>query len=130
MQSKPVLPKARPSAEFGHMHLSLFYRRVLAIRPEGVEHRGKIYGPEQIRAVDVWQEPFPGIGHVPDAKLLPRARVKFSDGVSVLLHGDALVKRGGRLATGYTSEFNELVAHLLALRRTQLRGYKDHHRDN
>jgi hypothetical protein len=107
-------------AEYGHMHLSIFYRKVLVCRENGLTYKDKFYPWASIQEIEVWQEPWPGWGRVPEAKLLPRARLLFADGEYVLLRGDALVKHGQSLKAGFSSAFNELVSHLKDTRRSQL----------
>ncbi len=104
------------------MHLSVFYRRVLTVRSSGFECSEGRFSASALHSIRVWQEPWPGFGHVPDAKLLPRARITFQAGKSVLLRGDALVKRGRPLLAGYASAFDELVSYLLAVRLQNVRG--------
>jgi hypothetical protein len=109
------------SAEYGHMHLSIFYRKVLALNERGLIFKNKYYPWSEIQNVEVWQEPWPGWGYVPDAKLLPRARVFLSNDQYFLLRGDALVKRGQPLLPGFSDAFDELVSYLQEKRRLQLK---------
>jgi|JI10StandDraft_1071094.scaffolds.fasta_scaffold1251958_1 hypothetical protein len=106
-------------AQFGHMHLSIFYRPVLSVSQAGIKSQGKLRTGKDIAAIKVWQEEWPGIGHQPAIKLLPRARVTWIDGQSLLLRGDVLVKRGQPLSPGFTSAFDELVSHLQALHKAR-----------
>lgn len=108
-------------AEYGHLHLSLFYRRVVILGDQGLIFRNKFYPWRSIQNIEVWQESWPGFGYVPDAKLLPRARVNFANGTHFLLRGDALVKRGQSLRQGYSDAFNELVSYLREMHRLSLR---------
>lgn len=94
------------------MHLSLFYRKLLRVGPTGLLFKSRHYPWSAIRRIDVWQKPWPGYGHVPDAKMLPRAKVFLSNGKSILLRGDVLVKRGQPIAPGFADAFDELVSHL------------------
>lgn len=107
-------------AEYGHMHLSLFYQKIVVLEDRGLIFKGKYYPWGSIRTIEVWEEPWPGWGYVPDAKLLPRARVSLSDGQSFLLRGDALVKRGGSLSAGFSDAFDELVSNLQEMRRGEM----------
>lgn len=109
-------------AEFGHMHLSIFYRRVVTLSENGLVFKQKFYPWSSIRNIEVWQEPWPGFGYYPDAKLLPRARINFADGRHFLLRGDALVKRGVTPESGYESVFDELVSYLRKKQKEILRG--------
>ena len=102
---------------YGHMHLSIFFREILELRERGFIFKRKAYPWSAIHHVETWQEPWPGWGYVPDAKLLPRARVNMSDGTSFLLRGDALVKRGAPLSAGFISAFDELVSHLRKMKQ-------------
>lgn len=103
------------------MHLSIFYRKVVSLEEQGLRLRNKFYPWNSIRNIDVWEEPWPGWGYVPDAKLLPRARVFFSNGEHFLLRGDALVKRGQELKSGYSNSFDELVSYLQEMHRSCLK---------
>lgn len=104
-------------AEFGHRHLSIFYRRLMTVAPGGIRCEGQWRTGQDIAGIKVWQETWPGIGHQAAQKLLPRARITWTDGRSTLLRGDALVKRRHALSPGFASAFDELVCHLQALHR-------------
>ena len=99
-------------AEYGHMHLSIFYRPILVVMPTGIRWKDQLLTGKDIATIKLWQEDWPGIGHQPQIKLLPRARITWLDGRSVLLRGDALVKRGPPLSPGFSSAFDELINHL------------------
>lgn len=107
-------------AEYGHMHLSIFYRKVLVLREHGMIFKNKYYPWASIQEIEVWQEPWLGVGKVPDTKLLPRARLLLVDGKNVLLRGDALVKHGQSLKPGFSNAFNELVSFLKDVHRQRL----------
>lgn len=96
--------------EFGHMHLSIFYRKVLVLGEDGFIYKSKYYPWSSIYQIDIWHQEWPGYGWVPDQKLLPRARVSLSNKKNFVLRGDALVKRNSSLDSGFLTAFDELLA--------------------
>lgn len=102
----------KENTEFGHMYLSIFYRKVLSLGESGILYKGKYYPWSKIQNIEIWHQEWPGYGWVPDQKLLPRARISLSDGTNILLRGDALIKYEALLSQGFSSAFDELVAHL------------------
>jgi hypothetical protein len=113
--------RSMSSAEYGHMHLSIFYRQLLLVNDRGLMFKNKHYPWGELQDIEVWQEPWPGWGYVPAAKLLPRASVTFSNGQNFMLRGDALVKRGQPLSEGFSNAFDELVSYLREKRGQQLK---------
>ena len=92
------------------MHLSIFYRKVLALEENGLIYKNIYYSWSNISQIEIWQQEWPGFGWVPDQKLLPRASVTLTNGKHILLRGDALIKRGMPLEPGFSSAFDELVS--------------------
>jgi len=115
----------KENTEFGHMHLSVFYRKVLSLGESGILYKSKYYPWSKIQNIELWHQEWPGYGWVHDQKLLPRARISLSNGSHIILRGDALVKYKTPLSQGFSSAFDELVAHLQKRRREQLRGKDD-----
>ena len=108
--ARSVEPRYRGRTTYGHLSLSIFFRPLLDLDEEGFNVKGRRYAWSDIERVRVWQLAWPGVGYVPDAKLLPRADVHLTDGVVIHIRGDVLEKRGPALAQGYTSAFDELVS--------------------
>lgn len=106
--------------EYGHIHLSILYRKVLVLNETGLLYKRKYYPWSNIKSIEIWHQEWPGYGLVPDQKLLPRARVDLANGKHILLRGDALIKRGTSLNQGFSSAFDELVANLQAKYRNEL----------
>jgi hypothetical protein len=102
---------------YGHMLLSLVFRPALSLEAGGFRYRRKHYGWSQVERVRLWHVAWPGIGKLPDAKLLPRASVHLHDGSVMHFRGEVLAKRGAPLLAGYVSAFDELVALFVARRR-------------
>ena len=113
------------SPEYGHMHLSIFYRRKLQLGSGGFLLKKTFYPWSSLRRIEVWQQPWPGFGPGANAKLLPRARIHLSDGTGFVLRGDVLVKRGSRVEPGYATAFDELVAKLREMLQAELGNSKE-----
>ena len=112
---------------YGHMLLSLMFRPVVSLQAGGFTYGRRFYLWAEVERVHLWHIAWPGIGQLPEAKLLPRANVHLQNGVVVHLRGEALVKRGAPLLAGYASAFDELAALFLARRReTRGVGFNPH----
>ena len=101
------MPEIRPAC-YGHVHLSLFFRKTVEVREHNFIYKQAVYPWNAIDRIDVWQEPWPGLGRGV-AKLLPRARIYIHKGPSNLLRGDALRKQSA-LSNGFQTAFYKLVA--------------------
>ncbi len=102
--------RKKENKEYGHMHLSVFYRKVLILGETGLIFKNKYYPWSSINQIDLWHQEWPGYGWVPNQKLLPRARVSLSDHKHFVLRGDALIKCGSSLDSRFQSAFDELLA--------------------
>jgi hypothetical protein len=107
---RAIEPRYRGRATYGHVSLSIFFRPLLSLDEEGFTVKGRRYGWSDVERVRVWQLASPGVGYMPDAKLLPRADVHLTDGQVVHIRGEVLEKRGPALASGYNTAFDELVS--------------------
>ena len=102
----------KEKTEFGHMHLSIFYRKVISLTESGLFYKRKYYPWSNIKSIELWQKKWIGHGYAPDLMPLPRASIYLSNGLRILLRGDVLVKRNAPLSKGFSSAIDELVAYL------------------
>ncbi len=91
---------------YGHRHLGVFFRPVVAVDDSGFEYRGNRYGWKDVTSVEVHE-----LANLGTARF--RATVKLADGAKILLNGRALEKQGVKPAVGLvstrTDAFDELV---------------------
>ena len=109
------------------MHLSIFYRRVVVLGENSLLFKRKFYPWSSIQKIEVWQEPWPGIGYQPEARLLPRVRIYLTNGGHFLLRGDALAKRGEPPESGFATVFDEPVTLFREKQQSALRGSSGAH---
>jgi len=91
---------------YGHRHLGVFFRPLVAVDESGFEYRRAHYRWSDVTSVDVHE--FVNLG---TARF--RATVTLANGVKIRLNGRALEKRGVKPAVGFvstrTDAFDELV---------------------
>jgi hypothetical protein len=91
---------------YGHRHLGVFFRPVVAVDESGFEYRGARYRWSDVTSVAVHE--FANLGA---ARF--RATVTLADGVKIRLNGRALEKHGVKPTVGFvstrTDAFDELI---------------------
>jgi hypothetical protein len=91
---------------YGHRHLGVFFRPVVAVDDSGFQYRGSRYDWKDVTSVDVHE-----LVNLGTARF--RATVKLADGVKIRLNGRALEKQGVKPAVGFistrTDAFDELI---------------------
>jgi hypothetical protein len=91
---------------YGHRHLGVFFRPLVAVDDIGFQYRGVRYRWSDVTSVNVHE--FVNLG---TARF--RATVKLADGARIGLNGRALEKQGVKPAVGFastrTDAFDELV---------------------
>ena len=108
--------------EYGHLHLGLWFKPIVAVDEYGLSFKGRRYSWKEIDGMDeIPSGSFLAFGY-PFGK--PAATIRFCDGVMLRIDGAAFTKRSERPRPGFWTATSETFEKFLVLVRDRTKAQR------